>query len=286
MIEHVKDVYRTLPESVQEWLRENRLARTAWKTNVVYGYFKRDIKNGIGYIVHPNELTNYTYDIGDLNKKHLSGFVSAITGDSIAETEKYIRELESDDQLRDHVRKSQRYDSRYREPKYGGRLGWYALVRALKPNLVVESGVDDGLGTCVISAALMRNGQQGVQGRVHGIDIDPKAGTLYSPPYSNYGEITHSPTVPVLEDLKEDIDVFIHDSSHEEEHIEAELDAISENLSGDSILISDAAHHLDTLYEYSRRNDRYFLFFREEPASHWYRGGFGVSFYDDVRTEK
>ena len=39
---------------------------------------------------------------------------------------------------------------------YGRRLGWYALVRALKPRTVVETGADKGLGSCVLAALRLR----------------------------------------------------------------------------------------------------------------------------------
>lgn len=62
--------------------------------------------------------------------------------------------------------------------RYARRVGWYAFIRALKPEHVVETGVDKGLGTCVIAAALLRNAAEDRPGRVTSIDINPEAGYL------------------------------------------------------------------------------------------------------------
>ncbi len=81
--------------------------------------------------------------------------------------------------------------------KYGRRIGWYALVRALKPKNVVETGTDKGLGTLVIAAALMRNGT----GRLTSIDINPAAGYLLSGPYAEVTDLIIADGVATLATL-------------------------------------------------------------------------------------
>ena len=43
-------------------------------------------------------------------------------------------------------------------------IGWYSLIRATRPKIVIETGVDRGLGTAVIAAALKRNAEEGFPG--------------------------------------------------------------------------------------------------------------------------
>lgn len=51
-------------------------------------------------------------------------------------------------------------------------------MRATKPAVVVETGVDKGLGSCLLSAALTRNSEDEHPGYFYGTDINPKVGYL------------------------------------------------------------------------------------------------------------
>ena len=55
------------------------------------------------------------------------------------------------------------------------------MVRAMQPDHVVETGTHLGLGSCVIAAALLRNGH----GRLTTIDIDSEAGHLIAEPWAS-----------------------------------------------------------------------------------------------------
>src|SRR6185503_19685891 len=110
-------------------------------------------------------------ELDDLNVKYLTSFVSVVTGKSYEVIEDYVREIQQDAQLREHiVRISRNSKERYvADPvaHYGRRLGWYAIMRALKPRLCVETGTDKGLGTCVMAAAIMRNAREFVIRRLN-----------------------------------------------------------------------------------------------------------------------
>ena len=54
---------------------------------------------------------------------------------------------------------------------------------------MVESGVDRGVGTCVLAAAMLRNAEEGCCGKVIGLDINPYAGNYVAGPYSSVVEI-------------------------------------------------------------------------------------------------
>ena len=70
------------------------------------------------------------------------------------------------------------------------RILWYALVRTLKPSVIIESGVHRGLGTCVLSAAITKNRAEGFKGDLYAVDIDPKAGELVQSPYKDVVKLT------------------------------------------------------------------------------------------------
>src|SRR6185436_15539012 len=126
--------------------------------------------------------------------------------------ENYIREIQQDTELRDYiVRLSRNSKERFvtdPEARFGRRIGWYALVRAGKPRLCVETGTDKGLGTCVIAAALMRNTREGFPGKVLGMDLNPNAGYLLQSPYDQFGRLVVGDSHVSIRSLQEPVDFF------------------------------------------------------------------------------
>ena len=233
------------------------------------------------WLVKSREYTNYTYDLEPRNKRHLAAFVAHVVGRPYTEVLGYIHEIEEDADLKATVAAGQSTKARgaNSEMPYGRRLGWYALMRALKPRVVVETGVDKGLGACVLTAALRRNAMEGFEGRYVGTDIDPEAGYLLSGEYAQYGEILYGDSIESLGMLTEKIDIFINDSEHSADYEAREYAVIEDKLSDDALLIGDNAHVTDCLMTFALETNRQFLFFREEPAGHWYDGaGIGVAF--------
>lgn len=92
-----------------------------------------------------------TYDLTDRNRVHLAWWVAAVAGCEVMAARDFMRELDRDDALRDHIVEvtsaSHRGELADSDVHYGRRLGWYALVRALRPSHVVESGTDKGVGS-------------------------------------------------------------------------------------------------------------------------------------------
>lgn len=231
------------------------------------------------------EIDNLTYDLTDLNTQYLIAFVAAITKRPVAEIRSYVQEILNDQMLRDHIlRFTQSAPERYiadEEARYGRRIGWYAFVRALKPKVVVETGTNKGLGTCIIAAALWRNEQAGDHGYLYSTDIDPAAGYLFQEPYARFGKILYGDSIESLRKLDATIDLFINDSDHSQDYEMKEYEAVQSKLSPTAVIIGDNAHCSSQLWEFSQRTQRQFIFFQEQPVHHWYQGaGIGVSYYD------
>ena len=246
-------------------------------------YASAPVRHFFVWLVTSREYTNYTYGLSEINRRYLAAFVAQVTPASYAEALAYIEELEADTDLKEHVRRTvqERDERRFadRDVQYGRRLGWYAIVRAVKPRVVVETGVDKGLGACVLTAALLRNAQEGREGRYYGTDINPAAGYLLGGAYAHVGRVLYGDSIQSLERLDETIDVFINDSDHSAAYEEAEYRAVRHKLSDTALLIGDNAHATDKLLDFALQTGRTFLFFKEQPAKHWYPGGgIGVAF--------
>ena len=267
------------PETGPQQSEQQKLQRLAFGFSF---YLKPRLSELIDWAQRSRETSNFTYDLTELNLAQLAGWVSAVSNCTLQQANQWINELRQDDCLRQHLNHyTANSDSAITADLnmgYGRRLGWYALVRALKPRSVVETGVDKGLGSCVLAAALLRNHAEGHPGRYFGTDINPQAGWLFQGPYREAGEILYGDSIQSLERFKNPIDLFINDSDHSAEYEEREYACIASKLSPNAVLLGDNAHVTDKLYRFAIATGRRFLFFSEKPANHWYPGaGIGAA---------
>jgi Methyltransferase domain len=246
------------------------------------GYYAPQLRRTVTWAVSSREVTNFTFEITQENCEYLAHTISAITGVPYSAAMGYLDELQGDDALKQHViegtRKSQMRHCADERCAFGRRLGWYAFVRILKPHVVVETGVDKGLGAVTLCAALMRNAAEGFPGRYFGTDKDPDAGFLLTEPYSSVGEILYGDSIQSLRSIPE-IDIFINDSDHSAEYERREYEIVAPKLGINGLILGDNSHCTDALARFSAERDRQFIFFHEQPKDHWYPGaGIGISF--------
>lgn len=233
----------------------------------------RRLRIATRWLVTSRETQNFTYDLQPHNLEHLAWFIAAVSKTPIADCRRWTAEVLDDAALRHHIhRNTTRSTLRGiadRDVRYGRRVGWYALTRALRPALVVETGTDKGLGSCVFAAALLRNGV----GRLIMLDTDPAAGYLISGDYATVTTQLVGDSITHLKGLEGPVDLFLHDSNHDPDYEMAEFDAVAGYLSAGSVILSDNSHWSPSLPLWAERTGRRFLYFQEVPADHWYAGG-------------
>ena len=245
----------------RQLVRRAGVNRLRWlhKARTVHRYGGR-VSEHIPYVLLDPEIENFTYELG--NGAELSAWL-----DDLCEGGRFPDELEGDERLRAELRRRlRRRPANKREPLFGRRAGWYAIVRALRPERVVETGMHDGLGSAALLAALERNGS----GRL--ISIDPKPGTGWLVP--DYLRHRWTPVrATSYEALPEAgaIDLFIHDSLHTPECETWELETAAAH--GATTLISDNAHAADTCERFAAERHAPFTVWRERPRGHFYPGG-------------
>lgn len=240
-------------------------------------------RKSLRWLLRSREYTNFTYNLVPLNREQLVQFVADLVSVSPAQVEAVFVELESDEAMASHVAGAASHppfsnfmDKDFRPAR---RLAWYALVRLLKPRVVVETGIDKGMGACIICSALMRNSEEGFAGRYLGTDINPAAGFLLSGDYKKFGEILYGDSLESLRGMTKGVDIFINDSDHSSEYEAKEYAAVERILSEDALLLGDNAHSTNELLYFARRTGRFFRFFQERPLDHWIPGaGVGVAF--------
>ena len=265
--------------------RKPRAAGRWFRFRYVSRYYAARIKPALPWLIRSRETSNFTYDLTPRNLEHLAHMLAVATARPKQVMALYLRELLDDAELKSAVlRRVAELPSEAAgidaTAKFGRRVGWYALVRALKPRVVVETGVEKGMGAVVLCAALLRNRAEGHAGRYLGTDIDSAAGMLLCEPYSAMGRILYGDSIESLMALEESVDLFINDSDHSAEYEAQEYRVIEPKLTDGAMIVADNAHVSDELLRFAESSGRKFLFFREEPAEHWYLGaGIGLAYH-------
>jgi predicted O-methyltransferase YrrM len=252
-----------------------------YRLKIVFNNIINNLYLSFKWLFISRETTNFTYDLTKLNKIYLAQTISHIVDKSFDEIYNYILEVENDNSLKKHIiTETKKSDQRFKSNKtvyFGRRIGWYAIVRAIKPKVIVETGVDKGLGACILTAALIKNNSEGYKGYYYGTDINPKAGFLLKNKYKNFGEILYGDSIKSLKHLSKKIDLFINDSNHSEDYEYNEYKVILNKLSKNSIILGDNAHYNSKLFSFSKKYNRSFLFFSEDPKNH-FKNGAGIGF--------
>lgn len=142
----------------------------------------------------------------------------------------------------------------------------YVLVRAMKPALVVETGVAAGISSAVILKAMAVNGG----GELYSIDLP-----FYEPSQVNFettqkekpGWIipahlggrwhfvegaSHDVLKPLMERLG-NVDIFFHDSLHTYENMMEEYETAWPSLRKGGLLLSDNIDWNDAFHDFARR---------------------------------
>lgn len=255
-----------------------RLGAFPVRAQMVASYDAKVLGRSVRWLAQSREYTNFTYDLTPRNREHLAWWVAGLTGVDVKQVRVFIAEIGDDAALEAHIReatmRSDRRGLADRHVRYGRRVGWYALTRALQPEHVVETGTDKGLGSCVFAAALLRNGH----GRLTTLDVNPTAGYLVAGRYAEVTDVLIGDSLDALRSGTSPVDLFLHDSWHTFTHESAEFDAVTARLTPDALVLSDNAHATDALASWAEQTGRRFSFFREEPTGHWYPGsGIGAA---------
>lgn len=209
------------------------------------------------------KLTNQPSD-QELHEEFVQSFF-----DSTTEYERYINEAEHGEISTYYTEGLSEYRRLTEKESFAGvglgtALDYYALVRKLKPTIVVETGVCNGVSTLAVLLALKKN----EQGTLHSIDYpfraDESLEEFQAETFDGYGgaaipnnknpgwiipealtsrwELTIGKSQQKLPETiveLEEIDMFIHDSEHSEPCMMFEYELAYEHLNEDGVVLSD-----------------------------------------------
>ena len=180
-------------------------------------------------------------------------FLASVTNSSPRELRSFLNEPFRDEEFAHYLRECEPHLRAAFHPgndPYAKKvLLQYAITRAVKPDLIVETGVASGVSSTYLLTACRLNGK----GRVCSIDIDNGE---YLPPGKSTGwmvpEYLRANWTLLLGDSKillprllaqlAEVDIFIHDSSHTYEHMKFEFELSYPYIRSGGLLLSDDAN--------------------------------------------
>lgn len=150
---------------------------------------------------------------------------------------------------------------RLHQDGYGGQMtreapAIYSLVRLLKPEVVVETGVADGVTTSYILRALEDNGR----GKLYSVDLPhyllpegKQPGWIVEEGLRGRWELRVGDAAellpPLLKELKT-VDMFLHDSLHTYDHMMFEFRAAWPHLRGGGLFLSHDVGSNDAFFRF------------------------------------
>jgi len=277
----IKSQLRGLPPHWQDRLR--RFSRLRWleKSRIVRSY-------GVSFRAQPLLVARYVLfdpDVGDFNyeldnEHELVDFLAGPLSVSHEAIAGYLAEIGADDELgRGLARRARWRIDMKRQIRFGHRVGWYAITRALKPRLVVETGIKHGLGSLILLSALKRNAREGSPGRLISFDTDPFSGWAVAEPLRESWQPIFASTFDVLDSALagREVDLFICDTPPSYEIESFEMRTAMRHASRDITLIAANGDSTTVLPELALELNYEYHHFVERPRRHIYPGsGFGL----------
>jgi hypothetical protein len=176
-------------------------------------------------VVLSPEVDTYSYEVA--NREELAAVLADVLDRPPADTRAALEEVRADPELGERLARDVGHRVLWlkrRPPLAAHHLSMWVAVRLLRPRLVVETGVLDGLGSRTILRALERNAAEGHDGRLVSFDVLPTAGALVPPRLAGRWERIIEPCPEGLARLGDaTVDVFLHDSLPTPEQARAEL---------------------------------------------------------------
>lgn len=231
------------------------------------------VTRNLPFVLFDPEPDNFTYPIA--NEAELGPWVAEVAGCDLAPAERLVAEPADDLLLQTRLREatSGRWLWIKRSPAFGKRLGWYALVRVMRPALIIETGVHDGLGSMLLLRALERNEADGHPGRLVSFDVNPNAGWLVGSHRLWDLRIQSSREgMPRLLEEAGQVGMFIYDGWHSYDDERRDLELAAENLASNGILVSDDAQVTHALSDLCAERGLAYFEFQELPVRHFYPG--------------
>jgi len=233
------------------------------------------------YVLWDPEVESYTYELA--NESEYVAFIAPLLGVQPQQVAVWIDEAKTDPYLtRD---RGFRWSAKRRLP-LGNRLMWYPIARALKPKLIVEAGIHEGLGSEMFLVALSRNSSEGFPGRLVSFDIHEDTGGLVHPDLrARWTRIIESTLTGMPKALRGlEVDLYVHETPHDPQIIRGELRCALRHAAQRLAVIDSSGLIRTVLRDHCAVHGGSHHFFLDQPKNHIVRSfGMGLAFFERSR---
>jgi hypothetical protein len=256
-----------------------RLGRLRWITKLRVlrrqgmGWARTRPLRALAYVAWDPEVDTFTYDLA--NVADLERALARMLDRAAADVRRAMRELDAEPELNQRLAADVRWRPWFKRrlalPAHH-RSAW-VIVRLLRPECVVETGILDGLGSRVILAALQRNASEGDEGELISFDTMPGVGALVPDRLRARWRPVYEPTETALRACLRGrrVGLLTHDSDPGAQHQRMEFDAARDHAADELVLMTvwDAAGALEP---FAAEHDLRYEQFQEQPLRHFYGG--------------
>ena len=241
------------------------------KINVYLRYKRKGVTHVLHWLFFGKEISNFIYEIENIDE--LIHTCQTITNIPFEELQKILSEIDFDNEEFKTFFSDDFYEKYGKKNIFGRRLLWYILVRALKPELVIESGIDKGLASCLLIYAQYKNKTETKENFEYiGTDIMKKNQFCFNFKNNNFDKykFIFDDTLNFLASFNDKKKIiYISDAEHNFDFELKEFNMIKKNLAPNSVLISD--NNSGSLSKFSISNKKKLTYFNEKSKNFWYK---------------
>lgn len=234
------------------------------------------------YLLLDPEVESFTFDV-DNEAEHVE-FVGEALDVPAERAWAWIEETRTDPELNERFGSHMplhRLSVKRRNPP-GNRLIWYLVARALKPELTVEAGILNGMGTLLLLRALARNAEEGSLGRLVSFDPVSEAGWLVPERLAGAWERHAGTTTDGLERALagREVGLLVHDSIHDPEVQRHDFELALRHAAPEMAIVDGGGLLTPVLRELAGERGTEHRYFREQPRDHVYKAiGSGLAIF-------
>ncbi|HWJ51356.1 MAG TPA: class I SAM-dependent methyltransferase [Solirubrobacteraceae bacterium] len=273
----IKSWLKRLSPSLQNRLR--RFSRLRWleKARLTRYYqvsFRARPWQVAKYVLWAPDVGDFSYELD--NEAELVSFLASALALEPTQVKGYLDEIHTAPEVtHDLAATVRRRPDMKRRPGLGHRVAWYVVARAIKPQLVVETGIKHGLGALVLLVALERNAREGSDGRLISFDPDPESGWVVPEAMRRSWRPVFATSFDAFDEqlAGEQIDLFICDTPPDTELEDFEMHAALRHAAPGIVLIAGNGDRTTVLPDLAAERGGDYRFFTERPRHPIYPGG-------------